>query len=279
MFRGTNERFEFLCALCVSAVIILFWTGVMLLIKETQAKSILNKSQIFDYCVNPYTGCQVNCRYCYARLFMRRYSGHKEPWGEFVDVKINAPELLRKQLRRAKRGTVWISSVCDPYQPLEADYELTRRCLRELLQVQFPVNIQTKSKLVLRDLDLFKDFKGIEVGFTITTNDEKVSRLFEPCAASVADRLKGLEKLHSSGIRTFAFIGPLLPGRPEELVASLHGMVDRVFIDRMNYLGQVKSFYRQHKLDWATEDDFFQEYKARLVSELKKRKMQFEAVF
>ena len=117
------------------------------------------------------------------------------------------------------------------------------------------------------------------MGFTITTNDEKVSRLFEPCAASVADRLKGLEKLHSSGIRTFAFIGPLLPGRPEELVASLHGMVDRVFIDRMNYLGQVKSFYRQHKLDWAMEDDFFQEYKARLVSELKKRKMQFEAVF
>jgi DNA repair photolyase len=252
---------------------------VMLIVNETQAKSILNKSQIFDYCVNPYTGCQVNCRYCYARLFMKRYSGHKEPWGEFVDVKINAPEVLRKQLLRAKRGTVWVSSVCDPYQPLEAKYELTRRCLKELLQKQFPVNIQTKSKLVLRDLDLFKDFKEIEVGFTITTNNENIAGLFEPGAASVAERLKALERLHSLGIRTFAFIGPLLPGDPEKLVADLDGLVDRVFIDRMNYLNQIKAFYRQLKLEWATEDEFFQEYKARLLSELKKRKMKFEAVF
>ena len=251
----------------------------MLTIKETQAKSILNKSQIFDYCVNPYTGCQVNCRYCYARLFMKRYSGHKEPWGEFVDVKINAPEVLRKQLQRAKRGTVWISSVCDPYQPLEAKYELTRRCLKELLEKQFPVNIQTKSKLVLRDMNLLKDFKEIEVGFTITTNDEKIARSFEPGAASVSDRMKALEKLHASGIRTFAFIGPLLPGDPEKLVADLAGLVDKVFIDRMNYLNQIKAFYRQLNLEWATEDEFFQEYKGRLISELKKRRMKFEAVF
>jgi DNA repair photolyase len=251
----------------------------MLTIKETQAKSILNKSQIFDYCVNPYTGCQINCRYCYARLFMKRYSGHKEPWGEFVDVKINAPEVLRKQLRRAKRGKVWISSVCDPYQPLESKYELTRRCLKRLLEMQFPVNIQTKSKLVLRDLDLLKEFKEVEVGFTITTNDENIARYFEPGAASVAERLKALEKLHASGIRTFAFIGPLLPGDPERLVAELAGLVDKVFIDRMNYLNQIKAFYRQLNLEWATEDEFFQEYKARLTSELKKRRMKFEAVF
>ena len=251
----------------------------MLVVKETQAKSILNKSQIFDYCVNPYTGCQVNCRYCYGRLFMRRYSGHKEPWGEFVDVKINAPDVLRKQLKRAKRGRVWISSVCDPYQPLESKYQLTRGCLRELLQNQFPVNIQTKSTLVLRDLDLLKVFKDIDVGFTITTNEEKTARFFEPGAAPIAERLNALEKLHSSGIRTFAFIGPLLPGDPEKLVAELDGLVDRVFIDRMNYLNQIKAFYRQLKLEWATQDDFFQEYKGRLISELKKRRIECEAVF
>ena len=96
-----------------------------MIVREIQAKSILNKSKVFDYCLNPYTGCQINCAYCYARLFMRRYSGHVEPWGQFVDVKINAPELLRKQLEKAKRGIVWISSVCDPYLPLEAKYELT----------------------------------------------------------------------------------------------------------------------------------------------------------
>ncbi|RLC65761.1 MAG: radical SAM protein, partial [Chloroflexi bacterium] len=107
---------------------------------------------------------------------MRRYSGHKEPWGEFVDVKINAPELLKKQLERAKKGIVWISSVCDPYQSLEAKYKLTRRCLKELLMKQFPVNIQTKSKLVLRDLDLLLQFEEIEVGFTITTDDERIAK-------------------------------------------------------------------------------------------------------
>ncbi len=251
----------------------------MLVVKEIQAKSILNKSQIFDYCVNPYTGCQVNCRYCYARLFMKRYSGHKEPWGEFVDVKINAAGVLRKQLQRAKRGTVWISSVCDPYQPLEVKYEITRRCLKELLEKQFPINVQTKSKLVLRDLDLLKNFREIEVGFTITTSDEKIARFFEPGAASVSDRMKSLERLHASGIRTFAFIGPLLPGNPEKLVADLDGLIDRVFIDRMNYLNQVKAFYRQLNLEWATDDEFFQVYKARLISELKKRRMKFEAVF
>jgi len=251
----------------------------MLAVKETQAKSVLNKSQIFDYCVNPYTGCQVNCRYCYAALFMKRYSGHKEAWGEFVDVKVNAPDVLRKQLLRAKRGTVWISSVCDPYQPLEAKYELTRRCLKELLEKQFPVNIQTKSKLVLRDLDLLTEFKEIEVGFTITTSDEKIAKLFEPGASSVSERLKALEKLRTSGIKTFAFIGPLLPGDPEKLVADLAGLVNRVFIDRMNYLNQIKAFYRQQNLEWATEDEFFQEYKTRLISELKKRKMDFQAVF
>jgi DNA repair photolyase len=251
----------------------------MLVVREIEAKSVLNKSQIFDFCVNPYTGCQVNCRYCYARLFMKRYSGHKEPWGDFVDVKVNAPEVLRKQLQRRKKGTVWISSVCDPYQPLEAKYRLTRSCLKELLEARFPVNIQTKSKLVLRDLDLLRDFKDIEVGFTITTNDEKIAALFEPGAASIGERLEALERLHSSGIRTFAFIGPLLPGAPEKLVLALEGLVDKVFIDRMNYLGQVKAFYRQQKLEWATEDEFFHEYKARLISELRKRRMKFEAIF
>ena len=180
----------------------------MLKVKEVKAKSILNKPKIFDYCLNPYTGCQHNCTYCYARLFMKRYSGHKEPWGEFVDVKVNAPELLKKQLERAKKGTVWISSVCDPYQPLEAKYRLTRQCLKELAEKQFPVNIQTKSKLVLRDLDLFLQFEEIEVGFTITTDDERVAKLFESRASPVKERLKALEEIHSRGIKTFAFIGP-----------------------------------------------------------------------
>ncbi len=251
----------------------------MLKVEEVKAKSILNKSKIHDYCLNPYTGCEFNCTYCYARLFMRRYSGHTEPWGEFVDVKVNAPLLLKKQLERAKRGTVWVSSVCDPYQPLEAKYKLTRQCLKELAEKQFPVNIQTKSSLILRDLDILLRFEEIEVGFTITTDDEKVAALFESKASPVKERLRALELIHSRGIKTFTFIGPLLPGNPEKLIELLEGKTDRIYIDKMNYMSTIKRFYYQNSLMEATKDAFFSEYKHRLIEELQKRKMKYEVFF
>jgi DNA repair photolyase len=210
---------------------------------------------------------------------MPRYSGHKEPWGEFVDVKVNAVELLRHQLERAKKGTVWISSVCDPYQSLEAKYKLTRGCLEELLKKQFPINIQTKSALVIRDLDLFRKFTEIDVGFTIATVDERVAKLFEPQASPVKERIKALKAIHGAGIRTFAFIGPLLPGNPERLVDNLAGNVDYVYIDRMNYTGSIRKFYRYHGLEEALKDTFFEEYRDRLVRELKKNGIVFEVLF
>lgn len=252
---------------------------MVLKIKQINAKSVLNPSKIFDYCLNPYTGCQINCKYCYARLFMRRYSGHHEPWGEFVDVKINAPEVLRRQLERAPKGVVWISSVCDPYQAPEATYEMTRRCLKELVLKQFPVNIQTKSTLVLRDLDLLQEFERIEVGMTITTDNEKTARAFEPGAPPVKERLKALGKIHSLGIRTFAFVGPLLPGNPEKLAGRLEGKVDKIFVDKMNYMNSIKKFYRQSGLEKGTTDSFFHEHKERLVYEMEKRKIPCDVLF
>jgi len=251
----------------------------MVNIREVQAKSILNKSKIHDYCVNPYTGCQVNCRYCYARLFMRRYSGHSEPWGAFVDVKINAPELLRKQVVRAKRGTVWLSSVCDPYQPLEEKYRLTRQCLAILAEARFPVNIQTKMTLILRDLDIIERFEEVEVGLTLTTDDERMARMFEPGASPVGERIAALEKIHSRGIRTFAFVGPLLPGGPEGLISALAGRVDRVLVDRMNYLETVIGLYRELGLSEATTDHFFREQAQRIAQEAAKRGLPCEILF
>jgi DNA repair photolyase len=247
-------------------------------IKEVQAKSILNKSKIYDYCVNCYTGCGHACRYCYAALFMRRYSGHVEPWGEFVDVKVNAPEVLRKQIQRAKKGVVWLSSVCDAYQPLEEKYRLTRRCLEILAEADFPVSIQSKSVLLLRDLDVFKRFRDIEVGFSIATDDDKISALFEPGASPVSERIRALRTLKEAGIRTYAFVGPILPGNPEKLVAELDGLTDHIFIDRVNYIGQFRAFYTKNKLDYATTDAFFADMTRRLVAEMKRRGMDFEAV-
>src|SRR5512139_2997334 len=107
-------------------------------IREIHAKTILSRSMVSDYAVNPYVGCQHACVYCYAK-FMKRFTGHKEDWGAFVEVKVNAPELLAREVKKKKVGRVWISGVCDPYQPLERKYRLTRKCLEVLVENGWPV--------------------------------------------------------------------------------------------------------------------------------------------
>ena len=235
------------------------------MIREKQVKSILSKSGIpgVDYCLNPYVGCAHGCKYCYA-TFMKRFTGHTEPWGTFVDVKRNAPEVLHRQLKRTPRGYVMISSVTDPYQPLEKKYGLTRRCLEVLLQNQFSTGVLTKSPLVLRDTDLFERFEEIEVGITVTTEDEKIRDIFEPHAPPIESRVQALKKLHELGIHTYAFIGPLLPQDPEVLAGKLRPYVDSVLIDRMNYLNKTIGLYRRHHLTEWLESDFIDEILRRL---------------
>ena len=109
-------------------------------IREIQAKSILSKSMVSDYAVNAYVGCQHSCVYCYAK-FMKRFTGHAEEWGAFVDVKVNAAELLAREVVKKKPGRVWISGVCDAYQPLERKYRLTRKCLEILVRNNWPVRV------------------------------------------------------------------------------------------------------------------------------------------
>jgi DNA repair photolyase len=248
-------------------------------VREVEAKSILNVSKIHDYCVNPYTGCEVGCVYCYAALFMRRYSGHAEPWGGFVDVKVNAPELLARQTLKAKRGTIWFSSVCDPYQPLEERYALTRRLLEVLAGRDFPVEIQTKSSRVRRDLDVIRRIPAAEVGFSIATDDETVAGMFEPEASPLGERVEVLREFKAAGVPTFAFAGPLLPGNPERLAALLRGAADRVLIDRMNYVPAVKAFYARHGLLEALTDAFFRTQSARLAKALDAAGVDVETVF
>lgn len=241
-----------------------------LFIKETNARSILSKSGIpgADYCINPYTGCSHGCRYCYAS-FMKRFTNHTEPWGNFVDVKINAPYLLRKQLKRTRKGTIIISSVTDPYQPLESRYKITRKCLEELLPYQFSVDILTKSPLVLRDIDLMENFNDIEVGITITTNEERMRKIFEPKAPPIEARIKTIMKLHKARIRTYVFIGPLLPMNPEIVCEKLADYVDYVFIDRMNYVTKTLSLYKRYKLEEWLNSEFLNENIERLENGFK----------
>jgi len=227
-----------------------------MIVKEKNAKAILSKSRIYDYALNAYTGCSHKCLYCYAR-FMKRYTGHSEPWGDFVDVKINAPELLSKEIQKKKRGRVWISGACDAYQPLEKKYRLTRRCVEILVEHGWPFTIQTKSPLVLRDLELLKRAADCEVGFTITTADEKVRKIFEPYAPPIDKRVEALELLHSAGITTFVMIAPMLPNA-EGLVGMLKGRVDHVLIDRLNYHYADWAF-KKHEMQWALDDEFFEQ--------------------
>jgi DNA repair photolyase len=227
-------------------------------IREIFSKTILTKTAIagLDYCINPYVGCGHGCRYCYAS-FMKRFTGHKEPWGEFIDVKVNAPSLLKKQLKSASPGTVTLSTVTDPYQPIEKTYQLTRKCLNILLENQLSVNILTRSPLCLRDIDLFKQFKKIEVGLSITTHDEDIKKIFEPHSPSIGTRVKALEALRREKVGTYAFIGPMLPLDSKKLVKMLDGLIDGVLIDRMNYPNKVKAIYRKAQWGPYLEEDYF----------------------
>ncbi len=234
-----------------------------MIVKEVQVKSILSYSKVYAYVVNPYTGCQHGCSYCYAR-FTKRFSKHKEPWGEFIDVKINAPEILRSEIRKKRRGRVWVSGVCDPYQPLEEKYELTRRCLEILEQHNWPVIIQTRSTLALRDMNILREAKDFEVGFTVTTADDETRKLFESNAPSIGDRIRALDEFHREGVRTYAMIAPILPGA-EKLPDMLMGKIDYVLIDRLNY-HYADWVYRKYGLEDKRTDEFFQKIGRELAS-------------
>lgn len=239
-----------------------------MIIKEILSKTILSASQIYPYVINPYVGCQHNCSYCYAH-FMKRFTGHKEPWGQFVDVKVNAPDLLKREITRKKVDRVWISGVCDPYQLLEGKYKLTRQCLEILADHDWPVTVQTRSALVLRDLDVIKAGKSFEVGFSITTADEGIRKLFEPNAPPIRERVRALDELHQAGIRTFAMIAPILPGA-ETLAETLADKVDHVLLDRMNY-HYADWVYREYGLEDKLTDEYFTKTERLLSSAFAKR--------
>lgn len=231
-------------------------------IKFVEAKSILNKSGIssISYCVNPYTGCQHGCRYCYAE-FMKKYTGHQEAWGQFVDVKINAAEILGKQLKskRISEGIIYLSSVTDPYQPIENQYRLTRQCLELLRDHQQSVFIQTKSPLVLRDIDLFQEFEALELGLSITTDNDYFRKIFEPNTPSIKERISTLAQLKKNRLKTFVFIGPILPMKAKVLANQLKDLIDKVYFDKMNYSSKVIKIYRQYNIEYALTNRYFEE--------------------
>src|SRR5438093_11831028 len=216
---------------------------------EIEAKSILVRSKLPDaeYVVNPYIGCVFGCHYCYAS-FAGRFVG--EPignWGSYVYAKINAVPLFEVELAKLRRAgrapSILLSSVTDAYQGAEKKYRLTRGILEALAREPYPgvVSILTKSPLVLRDADLLATIPRAEVGLTVTTTDDRLSRFVEVRAPLASRRLRTLAELHDAGVETYAFVGPLLPHfryDPEALDELFAGLakagVSSVFVEQIN---------------------------------------------
>jgi DNA repair photolyase len=234
--------------------------------KEILCKSVLSDSGIepFDYSISPYFGCEHACVYCYARFMMRFRTGpERKQWGEFADAKINARTVLAREIRKKPKGITWLSAVTDPYQPVEKKYELTRGCLQVLSSYGFPIWVQTKSSLVMRDADLLSSFPEKDVGFTILTLDDDLRKKIEPGASPVEERIVALAELSSRGIRTFAFVGPILPfiSDSEETLKPLirelaKSGVEHILFDRLNLRWGV----------WPSINDFLGKHYPTLVA-------------
>ena len=227
---------------------------------EIQTKSALVKSGIpgVNSVINPYLGCGHGCRYCYA-VFMRKYSRQhaNAAWGTFVEVKVNIVDVLRAELaKKRKTGSAMLSSVCDPYQPVELRYKLTRGCLEALREFGWEIGILTRSPLVMRDVDILKSSIGASVGFSIPTDDDKVRKILEPNSPPIGSRIATLKKLREAGIETWAFIGPILPMNPQALYEMVSPHVSSVLISALNYRSQVSAVFKAQGWGYALGNEY-----------------------
>ena len=207
-------------------------------ITEITCKTALSSSSLpgLPYSLNPYRGCAHNCAYCYVPNIFRI---KRESWGTFVEVKTNIPVILSQELKRKQQGPIGLSTVTDPYQPLEKKYRLSRYCLEQLIRYDFPVCIQTKSALVLRDVDLIRQLSQGEVMMSIGTLHDDQRRVLEPRSSSISERLQVLEELANSTIKTSVFFGPIYPTItpeevPEIIDTFIQHQVSEVMIDQLN---------------------------------------------
>ncbi len=262
-------------------------------IKNILCKSVLSKSGLRDskYSLNPYRGCSNACAYCYAPYILRE--GRK--WGKFVDVKTNAPEILEKELKKINSGNVLLSSVTDPYQPIERKYEITRKILEKLKNTKLFVSILTKSDLVLRDIDLLKQM-NCEVGLTITTLNDSVRQIFEPNASSVERRVNALKELKNAGIRTYIFFGPMLPfisdKELEETFKKFSELKpEKIYIDKLNvknpfHWKKIKTILDENYSDlsdkWElaiSDDEYYGKIKERIIEICKNLNLNYEICY
>lgn len=214
-------------------------------IKTVNAKNLIVKSKLpaSDYVINPYIGCTHKCQYCYAS-FMKRFTSHGEEWGNFVDIKEFPQMYIPKNI---SDKTILISSVTDPYQPIEKKYCVTRKILQKLIGTSCNLEILTKSHLVTRDIDLFLQFPSIRIGISMNTLNDSFRKDIEPFASSVTDRINTLRELHSARISTYLFISPIFPGITDvyPLIEALSPYVNEICFENLNLRGK--------QIDWVLD--------------------------
>ncbi len=211
-------------------------------IREITSKSILTPqgygslAETYDFSLNPYAGCAFACSYCYVPKFP---NGEHIPseWGQWVNVKVNAPELIRRDRLKVFGSRIFFSSATDPYQYIELKYRLSRRCLQELKLYQpAKITMHTRSHIILQDIELLKSFGSkLRVGVSFTTDNDDVRKEFEPKAPSIARRLQLIQTLSKEGINVHASISPLLPCDPDRMLELLSPHVNKIWIDEMRW--------------------------------------------
>lgn len=210
------------------------------IIQEIEVKSVLSKSNlpVCEYSVNPYVGCPHACRYCYAS-FMKRFTNHPEPWGDFLDVKY-WPEIKNPQKYAGKE--LFIGSVTDPYNPQEEIYGRTRALLEQLQGSGAKISIATKSDLILRDLDLIETFPDARVSWSINTLDETFREDMDK-TVSIQRRLAAMEAFHKAGVRTTCFISPIFPGITDAkaIIQQAKAQCNLIWLENLNLRGGYKT--------------------------------------
>jgi DNA repair photolyase len=182
----------------------------MITIKAIETKNILTKTGVpaGDYVINPYVGCPHKCIYCYAD-FMKRFTNHDEKWGDFLDIKIYDKEIKLNKLYGKK---IVFSTVTDAYNQFERKYKVTRNILKQFINTNIKISILTKSDLIVRDIDIFKQIPGITVGVSLNTLDDNIRKKLESGASSIEKRLNAIKTLNDEGIYTYIFLSPMFPG-------------------------------------------------------------------
>ena len=214
------------------------------------------------YYFNPYVGCMIGCAFCYVQEradFSRRLEGlPRLDWGRYVDVKVNAAEVLRREVKEHPPGIVRLSPILtDPYQPIERRYRITRQALEVFLEAGFAPVILTRGARVVEDLELLRRFPAAAVGFSIPTDIDSVRAAFEPGADPVDERFEALAACHAAGLRTFAVIQPVLPMNVDRLVLKLAPVIHAVRVDRMHDIARFRHLYEAAGMLHALEPAFF----------------------